>query len=189
MSGTGDWRYVDVTAARAGKLAALEYVRQLYGVHHSRCVAAGDSGNDTLMLGGRNLAIGGLGAGGRGGSRAGVQWLSLMQASMSRRAGAGAASWAAVGTLGLYGEPREGGPRGVRRGQVPASPPHRFPEFASTPAPPRAPPAPACPAVVGNAQPELVQWVLEQPQEDRMVVTDAPMARGILEGLARHGLY
>ena len=33
-------------------------MRQLYGVHHSRCVAAGDSGNDTLMLGGRNLAIG-----------------------------------------------------------------------------------------------------------------------------------
>lgn len=100
VSGTGDWRYVDVTSFRAGKLAALEYVRQLYGVHHSRCVAAGDSGNDTLMLGGRNLAI-----------------------------------------------------------------------------------------VVGNAQPELVQWVLEQPQEARMVVTDAPMARGILEGLARHGLY
>ena len=44
-------------------------------------------------------------------------------------------------------------------------------------------------AVVGNAQPELVQWVLEQPQERRLVVTDAPMARGILEGLARHGLY
>lgn len=44
-------------------------------------------------------------------------------------------------------------------------------------------------AVVGNAQPELVQWVLEQPQEARMVVTDAAMARGILEGLARHGLY
>jgi len=35
--------------------------------------------------------------------------------------------------------------------------------------------------VVGNAQPELVQWVLEQPQEARMVVTDAPMARCILE--------
>lgn len=50
-------------------------------------------------------------------------------------------------------------------------------------------PTPALPAVVGNAQPELVQWVLEQPQEERMVVTDAPMARGILEGLARHGLY
>jgi hydroxymethylpyrimidine pyrophosphatase-like HAD family hydrolase len=58
VSGVGDWRYVDVTSARAGKLAALEYVRQLYGVHHARCVAAGDSGNDTLMLGGRNLAIG-----------------------------------------------------------------------------------------------------------------------------------
>lgn len=100
VSGTGDWRYVDVTSVRAGKLAALEYVRQLYGVHRSRCVAAGDSGNDTLMLGGRNLAI-----------------------------------------------------------------------------------------VVGNAQNELVDWVLEQPQDERLVVTDAPMARGILEGLARHGLY
>jgi hypothetical protein len=63
VSGVGDWRYVDVTSARAGKLAALEYVRQLYGVHHSRCVAAGDSGNDTLMLGGRNLAIGEGGGG------------------------------------------------------------------------------------------------------------------------------
>ncbi|KAL4852949.1 putative sucrose-phosphatase 2 [Chlorella vulgaris] len=100
VSGTGDWRYIDVTSARAGKLAALEYVRQLYDVQCDRCVAAGDSGNDTLMLGGRNLAI-----------------------------------------------------------------------------------------VVGNAQPELVQWVLQQPQEERLVVTDAPMARGILEGLARHGLY
>ena len=54
--------------------------------------------------------------------------------------------------------------------------------------PPACPPA-CLPAVVGNAQPELVQWVLEQPQEERLVVTDAPMARGILEGLARHGLY
>ena len=58
VSGTGEWRYVDVTSVRAGKLAALEYVRHLYGIHHSRCVAAGDSGNDTLMLGGRNPAIG-----------------------------------------------------------------------------------------------------------------------------------
>lgn len=75
VSGTGDWRYVDVTAARAGKLAALEYVRQLYGVHHSRCVAAGDSGNDTLMLGGRNLAIGGWPAGGW--ARAWAAWECL----------------------------------------------------------------------------------------------------------------
>jgi hydroxymethylpyrimidine pyrophosphatase-like HAD family hydrolase len=43
--------------------------------------------------------------------------------------------------------------------------------------------------VVGNSQPELVSWVLRQPQSGRLVVTEAPMARGILEGLARHGLY
>ena len=43
--------------------------------------------------------------------------------------------------------------------------------------------------MVGNAQPELVQWVLEQPQGKRLVVSDAPLARGVLEGLARHGLY
>eukprot|EP00887_Chlorella_sp_A99_P001465 scaffold8.g1465.t1 len=77
-SGTHDWRYVDVVAAR--------------------CVAAGDSGNDILMLGGTNPAV-----------------------------------------------------------------------------------------VVGNAQQELLDWVLQQ--ESRLVVTDAPLARGILEGLARHGLY
>ena len=44
-------------------------------------------------------------------------------------------------------------------------------------------------AVVGNAQPELLDWVLQQPQDSRLVVSDAPLARGILEGLARHGLY
>lgn len=99
-SGTHDWRYVDVVAARGGKLAALEYVRTLYGISRSRCVAAGDSGNDILMLGGTNPAV-----------------------------------------------------------------------------------------VVGNAQQELLDWVLQQPQESRLVVTDAPLARGILEGLARHGLY
>lgn len=65
-----------------------------------RCVAAGDSGNDTLMLGGRNKAV-----------------------------------------------------------------------------------------VVGNAQPELVQWFLQQPQTERLVMSDAPLARGLLEGLARHGLF
>lgn len=51
------------------------------------------------------------------------------------------------------------------------------------------PPLPPPAAVVGNAQEELVNWVLEQAQEERLVVTDAPLARGILEGLARHGLY
>jgi hypothetical protein len=31
-SGSGDWRYVDVVAVRAGKLEALEWVRKLYNV-------------------------------------------------------------------------------------------------------------------------------------------------------------
>ncbi|GAB4820554.1 hypothetical protein N2152v2_007600 [Parachlorella kessleri] len=100
ISGVGDWRYVDCVAARAGKLAALEYVRTLYGVPRERCVAAGDSGNDILMLGGANPAI-----------------------------------------------------------------------------------------VVGNAQPELVEWFLRQPQSSRLVMSDAPLGRGLLEGLARHGLF
>ena len=43
--------------------------------------------------------------------------------------------------------------------------------------------------VVSNAQPTLVGWLLQQPQNGRIVLTDAPTARGILEGLARHGLY
>ena len=43
--------------------------------------------------------------------------------------------------------------------------------------------------IVGNAQMELLDWLMEQPQSARAVYTDAPMARGILEGIARHGLY
>ena len=43
--------------------------------------------------------------------------------------------------------------------------------------------------VVGNAQPTLVEWLARQPQNSRVVLTDAEIARGILEGLARHGLY
>lgn len=43
--------------------------------------------------------------------------------------------------------------------------------------------------VVGNAQPELVQWLLQQPQSERLVLSDAPLGRGLLEGLARHGLF
>ncbi len=55
ISGVGSWRYVDCVAIRAGKLQALEYVRTLYGVPLDRCVAAGDSGNDILMLDGAVL--------------------------------------------------------------------------------------------------------------------------------------
>jgi len=100
VSGTGEWRYMDVVAARGGKLAALEYVSALFRIPLDRCVAAGDSGNDALMLSGSNPSI-----------------------------------------------------------------------------------------VVGNAQAELMDWVCRQSQDGRLVVADAPMARGVLEGLARLGLY
>ncbi len=53
VSGTGDWRYVDCVSSRGGKLQALERVRTLFSVPKGRCVAAGDSGNDILMLEGR----------------------------------------------------------------------------------------------------------------------------------------
>lgn len=99
-SGLGTWRYLDCVAVRAGKLNALEHVRKMYSVLPNNCMAAGDSGNDILMLGGRS---------------------------------------------------------------------------------------PAC--VVGNAQPELLKWALHQPQNSRVVVADKQLARGVLEGLARHGLY
>lgn len=43
--------------------------------------------------------------------------------------------------------------------------------------------------VVGNAQPELVAWLLQQTQDDRLIYTNAHLALGVLEGIARHGLY
>ena len=52
VSGTGSWRYVDCVSAYGGKLNALEHVRRLFDVPQSRTVAAGDSGNDILMLAG-----------------------------------------------------------------------------------------------------------------------------------------
>ena len=42
---------------------------------------------------------------------------------------------------------------------------------------------------VGNSQPALLSWLMEQPQTPRVIYTDEHLARGILEGLARHGLY
>eukprot|EP00879_Flechtneria_rotunda_P014431 GHRR01015079.1.p1 GENE.GHRR01015079.1~~GHRR01015079.1.p1 ORF type:complete len:701 (+),score=242.04 GHRR01015079.1:231-2333(+) len=99
-SGAGDWRYVDVVHKLAGKLEALEWVRQVYGVPVERCVTAGDSCNDILMLDGKMPAV-----------------------------------------------------------------------------------------VVGNAQEELVSWYHEQNDRGRIVLTDKPEAAGVLEGLARHGLY
>lgn len=57
LSGKGDWRYLDIVSINAGKLQALEFVRQKYGFDHNRTIACGDSGNDKDMLSGQNLAI------------------------------------------------------------------------------------------------------------------------------------
>jgi len=46
---------VDCVSSRGGKLQALERVRTLFSVPRGRCVAAGDSGNDILMLEGTLL--------------------------------------------------------------------------------------------------------------------------------------
>lgn len=57
LSGKGDWRFLDIVSINAGKLQALEFVRQKYGFAHNRTIACGDSGNDKDMLSGQNLAI------------------------------------------------------------------------------------------------------------------------------------
>lgn len=100
VSGTMEWRYLDCVSGNAGKHAALEHLRSMYGIAVDRCVAAGDSGNDILMLEGQNPAI-----------------------------------------------------------------------------------------VVGNAQASLMEWAVRQPQDGRVVVADAEVADGVLEGLARLNLY
>lgn len=100
VSGTMEWRYLDCVSSKAGKHAALEHLRSMYGIAVDRCVAAGDSGNDILMLEGENPAI-----------------------------------------------------------------------------------------VVGNAQAALMEWAVRQPQDGRVVVADAAVADGVLEGLARLNLY
>lgn len=57
VSGSGDWRYIDCVPSSAGKQEALEYVRSLFGISKRLCVAAGDSGNDILMLEGDHPSI------------------------------------------------------------------------------------------------------------------------------------
>lgn len=42
---------------------------------------------------------------------------------------------------------------------------------------------------VGNSQPALLSWFMEQPQTSRLLLTDAHMAHGVLEGIKRHGLF
>ena len=46
--------------------------------------------------------------------------------------------------------------------------------------------------VVGNAQEELLDWLLQQPDDlnqGRLLWTDGSFADGIVEGLSLHGLY
>lgn len=47
----GEWRYVDCIAKNAGKGRAMAYLASKFGVSLEDVVAAGDSGNDLLMLG------------------------------------------------------------------------------------------------------------------------------------------
>lgn len=50
VSGKGEWRFVDLVPAAAGKLAALEYAAETLGFAPHQTVACGDSGNDLDML-------------------------------------------------------------------------------------------------------------------------------------------
>ena len=57
VSGAGSHRYMDCVPIAAGKEQALQYVRKLYGIPEHLVVAAGDSGNDILMLEGDHPGI------------------------------------------------------------------------------------------------------------------------------------
>lgn len=48
-------RVLDIVSARGGKAGPLEYVRQRWGFAPESTVAAGDAGNDILMLSGERL--------------------------------------------------------------------------------------------------------------------------------------
>lgn len=50
-------RFLDIVSKNAGKLEALNYVREQHGFDVKSTVACGDSGNDILMLSGENPAI------------------------------------------------------------------------------------------------------------------------------------
>ena len=57
VSGAGSHRYMDCVPVEAGKEKALQYVRRQYGVPEHLVAAAGDSGNDILMLQGDHPGI------------------------------------------------------------------------------------------------------------------------------------
>jgi hydroxymethylpyrimidine pyrophosphatase-like HAD family hydrolase len=63
VSGSGDYQYLDILSIHGGKRKAMEYVRRIFGITPSRVVAAGDSGNDILMMEGVLLTASTLVAG------------------------------------------------------------------------------------------------------------------------------
>lgn len=141
VSGVGDYRYVDCAAIRAGKQEALEYIRALFNIPLSQCVAAGDSGNDILMLEGAHADPATISLP-----------LSILIPALKH------------GSMFLHLR------LCLRHAQLCYAGKHRG-------------------IIVGNAQQELLDWLIQQEQSDRVVCTDAHMALGILEGIARHGLY
>lgn len=46
------YRFLDIVSKQAGKLEALNYVREMYKFSIENTIACGDSGNDILMLSG-----------------------------------------------------------------------------------------------------------------------------------------
>ena len=56
-SGKGDWKYLDILSASAGKLESLEFLRKMTRFSPENTIACGDSGNDIAMLEGENKGI------------------------------------------------------------------------------------------------------------------------------------
>lgn len=123
VSGAGEYKYLDILSVHGGKRKAMDYVRSIFDIRPERVVAAGDSGNDILML-------------------EGAECLKYRTCRV----------WALCEH------------DGYSAGESPG-------------------------IVVGNAQPLLLDWAVKQKQDGRIVLADKPLAHGILEGLARHGLY
>lgn len=213
VSGAGEWRYVDAVARRAGKAAALEHVRRLYGVPPERTMAAGDSCNDVLML--AAAADGGMGealAGALAGAAAAAAEVAASGGggeSGGDQSGAAAAAaagmmmmrdyWAGGGSATFMDEASDpeslGGWRGS--GGDSTSDEDAGGAGASSAAANdsdgdggRAPRVRA--VVVGNAQRELVEWydaLRGDTGAGSIVLATGRLADGVLEGLMRHGLY
>lgn len=161
VSGMGEYLYLDVLSIRAGKRNAMDYVRRLFGISRERVVAAGDSGNDVLMLEGT------------------ARLLLLCAGILQPRAHVTARDFGDICCCVLVCACRGHSPHSA----APAAQVHeRLGAHCAGDTPG---------IVVGNAQPSLISWAVTQKQhgDAQTILTDKPLAHGILEGLARHGLY